>query len=312
MNSSKTKKMAIECLQNKWKKVVLFIFCYIVIEYILTRLLLPISKSSMIYNSLNNILSNIFKLNEDIATGVSRVINTFANITYNLTSNESVNYDIISLISYITKGEGILILILFSVKIIFEVPLAYALTISLMKLKRGGDIGIFSFLENDNFQFKRAFAVELRRIEKLIIPIILIVITYIMMAGDYIGILRSHRYMQNIFLYDKYSASMNKYTMKFIIDICLIIISTVYYYIQRLKYVMSFKIAYDEPNLSAKQVVEKSKTLMMGHRKEYFMLKLSFIGWEILAYLTLCIGYLWLIPYIQVSTICFYDNLKES
>ena len=51
---------------------------------------------------------------------------------------------------------------------------------------------------------------------------------------------------------------------------------------------------------------------MNGHRKEYFILQLSFIFLEILASLTLGIGYIWLSPYIQTSTICFYDKIKGN
>lgn len=99
---------------------------------------------------------------------------------------------------------------------------------------------------------------------------------------------------------------------KFIIDIILLVICSIYYYTQKIKYILSFKIAFDEPESSTKEVLEKSKKLMLGHRKEYFILQLSFIGWKILAYITLGIGYLWLTPYIQISTICFYDKLKEN
>lgn len=48
---------------------------------------------------------------------------------------------------------------------------------------------------------------------------------------------------------------------------------------------------------------------MNGHRWEFFWLQLTFIGWAFLACLTFGIGMLWLIPYIQVSTVAFYDNL---
>lgn len=59
-------------------------------------------------------------------------------------------------------------------------------------------------------------------------------------------------------------------------------------------------------------VLRKSKELMKGHRFEYFVLGLSFLGWEILGLLTLGILYLWLIPYIQVTTANFYNKLLET
>ena len=49
---------------------------------------------------------------------------------------------------------------------------------------------------------------------------------------------------------------------------------------------------------------------MTGNRGKYFVLQLSFIGWAILACLTLGIGMFWLTPYITVATICFYEALS--
>lgn len=74
---------------------------------------------------------------------------------------------------------------------------------------------------------------------------------------------------------------------------------------------MSYFISYDNPELSSKEVVLKSESMMKGNRGNLFLLQLSFIGWAFLACLTLGIGFLWLIPYIQVSIICFYEKLAK-
>ena len=79
--------------------------------------------------------------------------------------------------------------------------------------------------------------------------------------------------------------------------------------IKSLFYVLVYQVAYDNPNLSSKEVVEESEKLMTGNRGKYFVLQLSFIGWAILACLTFGIGFLWLTPYITISTICFYEAL---
>lgn len=50
---------------------------------------------------------------------------------------------------------------------------------------------------------------------------------------------------------------------------------------------------------------------MKGNRGNYFLLQLSFIGWGILAVLSLCIGLLWLTPYIAIAEICFYDRIAK-
>lgn len=66
----------------------------------------------------------------------------------------------------------------------------------------------------------------------------------------------------------------------------------------------------DNPNMSAMDAIKMSKNMMQGHKADYFVLMLSFIGWSILATLTLGIGYLWLIPYTQVTMANFYDSIK--
>ena len=51
---------------------------------------------------------------------------------------------------------------------------------------------------------------------------------------------------------------------------------------------------------------------MIGNRAKLFWLELSFIGWAILVAITLGIGYLWLIPYIQFATIAFYKFVSSN
>lgn len=100
-----------------------------------------------------------------------------------------------------------------------------------------------------------------------------------------------------------------------IIQILLLIsifVANFYLVVKSLLYVLSNFIAYDNPELSAKEVVQMSKNLMQGNRGNYFILSLSFIGWMILSYFTFGIGLLWLIPYMQVSFVCFYENLIEE
>jgi len=52
--------------------------------------------------------------------------------------------------------------------------------------------------------------------------------------------------------------------------------------------------------------------MMTGFKWKLFCLHLSFIGWAILAILSLCIGYLWLVPYMYASLANFYENLKAT
>ena len=112
-------------------------------------------------------------------------------------------------------------------------------------------------------------------------------------------------------LFKSYSASAS-ITAGFLSIICSIGLIALYIWIaiKSLFYVLVYQVAYDNPNLSSKEVVEESERLMTGNRGKYFVLQLSFIGWSILACLTLGIGMFWLTPYITVATICFYEALS--
>ena len=81
--------------------------------------------------------------------------------------------------------------------------------------------------------------------------------------------------------------------------------------IAALSYSQAFLIMVDNPELSAVEAIKKSKQMMYGHKWRYFLMQLSFLGWTILAILTAGIGFLWLLPYMMVTIVNFYDELKE-
>ncbi|MBR4898826.1 MAG: DUF975 family protein [Prevotella sp.] len=68
----------------------------------------------------------------------------------------------------------------------------------------------------------------------------------------------------------------------------------------------------DKPELSAIEVLSKSADMMKGHKMDLFLLGLSFIGWGILAMLTLGLGFFLLIPYMYTTFAHFYDDLKKE
>lgn len=66
----------------------------------------------------------------------------------------------------------------------------------------------------------------------------------------------------------------------------------------------------EEP-LGVFDAIRKSFSIMKGHKIELFVLGLSFIGWGLLSLLTLGIGFLWLLPYIQVTLRVYYLSITE-
>ncbi len=75
------------------------------------------------------------------------------------------------------------------------------------------------------------------------------------------------------------------------------------------RYSQAFYILLDNPELSPLEAINKSKEMMNGHKMEFFVLQLSFIGWAILAAIPFAIGYLWLMPYVAVTYVNFYKEL---
>ncbi len=77
-------------------------------------------------------------------------------------------------------------------------------------------------------------------------------------------------------------------------------------------YSMVYFVALDHPELSASEVLKKSKQIMDGHKLDYFILILSFTGWIILALFTFGLLYLWLLPYMEVTYANFYNQIKDK
>ena len=68
----------------------------------------------------------------------------------------------------------------------------------------------------------------------------------------------------------------------------------------------------DRPELTAREAIAASKEMMRGHKWELFCLDFSFIGWGILAALTLNLGHLALNPYKNAARTAFYRNIKAQ
>lgn len=81
--------------------------------------------------------------------------------------------------------------------------------------------------------------------------------------------------------------------------------------IAAISYSLAVYIMLDNPEMKAMDAIKKSKEMMQGHKMDYFVLQLSFLGWSLLGICTCGILYFWLIPYMQVTNINFYNKLKE-
>lgn len=198
----------------------------------------------------------------------------------------------------IVGEDSVLALLLRLAYFIISVPMSFGLIISFIKLKRGEDVNAFGYLKDGFSRFGKSWGIAVHTLLKLLLPIICLVFIVILMVV-LVGV--------NIFTGE---ASLS--TGLIVLFVVLYLATIVYTYSRSLLYVLAYCIGYDKPDLSSKECVKKSEELMKGNRGNYFLLQLSFIGWAILAVLTLGIGMLWLMPYISVAEVCFYERIVNS
>lgn len=71
-------------------------------------------------------------------------------------------------------------------------------------------------------------------------------------------------------------------------------------------------LAHERKELKLRECLKLSKKMMKGHKLQLFCLQLSFIGWILLGYCTLCIGLLWVLPYMCMAQAIFFDDLEKE
>lgn len=75
-------------------------------------------------------------------------------------------------------------------------------------------------------------------------------------------------------------------------------------------YSMAFYILADNPELTAREALRKSKEMMAGHKMDLFVLELSFIGWALLSVITFGIASIYIVPYMNATMANFYESIK--
>lgn len=77
-------------------------------------------------------------------------------------------------------------------------------------------------------------------------------------------------------------------------------------------YAMTPFILAEHEDMTASQAISHSMVLMDGHKMDLFLLDLTFIGWSLLAILTLNLGHLALNPYRNAAHAAFYRQLLSE
>ena len=68
----------------------------------------------------------------------------------------------------------------------------------------------------------------------------------------------------------------------------------------------------EKKDLTIMETLELSRKMMVGHKFDFFILGLSFIGWAFLIPFTLGILIIWLLPYVTVATAKFCVDIIEN
>ena len=76
------------------------------------------------------------------------------------------------------------------------------------------------------------------------------------------------------------------------------------------RYALADHILAENPAMSAGEALRESGHLMRGNKWRLFCLRLSFLGWHLLAWLSGGIGYLWILPYLLQSETVFYHEVS--
>ncbi len=82
--------------------------------------------------------------------------------------------------------------------------------------------------------------------------------------------------------------------------------------IAALSYSQTFFILAEDKSIKPRDAIKKSKDMMYGNKKKLFYLSLRFFGWFLLGILSMGIGFLWIMPYFQVTMAKFFDDIKDK
>ena len=80
----------------------------------------------------------------------------------------------------------------------------------------------------------------------------------------------------------------------------------------QMRYYLVLYVVADDEAVRARDAVRRSAERMKGNYWRLAVLWLRFIGWQLLAVLTLGIGFLWLIPYMSAAMAAFYLDLADK
>lgn len=139
-------------------------------------------------------------------------------------------------------------------------------------------------------------------------------ITIIFLAINALCTLLEYTALNSLIVFISYQTDLNIALSSFMIVIGIVLSAaiSVFWIVLMLCFSQCYFILYDNENMTLGDIFRLSMDMMDGHKADYLLTCLSFVGWFILGIFTFGILYLWLIPYFKVTMVNFYDNIKED
>ncbi len=97
-----------------------------------------------------------------------------------------------------------------------------------------------------------------------------------------------------------------------ILTVIILVLLTIIRIVKGLSYSMAELIAAEHEKCTITQALNISKKITKGHKKELFLMYLSFILWYLLCIITLNIASLWVSPYISMTKVNAYHALLKN
>ena len=105
-------------------------------------------------------------------------------------------------------------------------------------------------------------------------------------------------------------ATMEQYMRWMVTYLALMLGSMILNTLLTLPFVLIYYLLADDLEMSGLQALKTSMQMMRGHIGKYLLLQISFIPWMLLSVFTFYIALLWLLPYMEMSAVMFYRDLR--
>lgn len=117
--------------------------------------------------------------------------------------------------------------------------------------------------------------------------------------------------LENLFVgFKRFGAALGAYLLFVLFMYLWLLLFIIPGIIAAFRYSMAFFILADDEECGPLEAIRRSKEMMRGNKWKFFCLHWRFLGWYLLSLISLGIGFLWLIPYMQTSFAKFYEDVK--